>query len=462
MSEFREETDSMGKVLVPASCYFGAQTMRSLHHFSIGHDTLPCVMIEALALIKKAAAIVNCDLKKLSAEKKEAIIAACDKVITGGMNDQFPVRIFATGSGTQSNMNMNEVIANLVSQAAGKPLGSKEPVHPNDHVNMSQSSNDAYPTAMHIAAVLSIHRHLIPSLEKMKGVLEKKMQEFEGIIKIGRTHLMDAVPLTLSQEFSAFVAQLDQTLERIVKSLDELYALALGGTAVGTGINTHPEFAVRAAQTLGALTGMPFVSAPNKFSYLAAHDPLVFFSGILRTLGGTLLKLATDISWMGSGPRTGLFEMLLPANEPGSSIMPGKVNPTQCEALSMVAVQVMGLDTAVAVAGSRGNFQLNVYKPLIIFNILKSIELLSDGMNSFTQFLLEGLKPNQKKLSENVERSLMLVTILNQTIGYDNAARIAKLAYQENITLKQACMQLGLMSEQDFDRAVNVEKMVHP
>ena len=462
MTEFRKEYDSMGEVLVPAKVYFGAQTMRSIHHFPIGHDVLPPVMIESLGILKKAAAKTNFALKKLPKDKMDLIVAAADEVIAGKLHDHFPVHIWATGSGTQSNMNINEVISNRAIEIAGGEMGSKTPIHPNDHVNMSQSSNDAYPTAMHIATALAIHRELLPALRLMKEAMEKKVEEFDGIIKIGRTHLMDAVPLTLAQEFSAYVEMLSHDIERVEACLPHIYELALGGTAVGTGINTHPKFAEMAAEEIAKITKLPFKSAKNKFASLSCHDPLVFLSGALKTLSGTLMKISTDISWMGSGPRCGLFELILPANEPGSSIMPGKVNPTQCEALAMVAAQVVGLDAAIAIGGSRGNFQLNVFKPMIIFNILTSITLLSDAMKAFIKFLLDGLKANEKKIGDHLDRSLMLVTILNQKIGYDNAAAIAKLAYKEDITLKEACLKLGFLSAQEFDEIVDPKKMIHP
>lgn len=462
MTEFRKESDSMGEVQVPKNVYYGAQTMRSIHHFSIGHDVLPPLMIQSIGILKKAAAIVNCNLGKLPEEKKKLIVQATDEVITGKHNDQFVVHIWATGSGTQSNMNANEVIANRAIELAGGILGSKNPIHPNDHVNMSQSSNDTYPTAMHIATALGIHQHLLPSMENMLKHLEIKSKEFEGIIKIGRTHLMDAVPLLLSQEFSGYIEQLKQDIERVHQCLPRIYELAIGGTAVGTGINTHPKFAKLAAEEIAKLTNLPFKSAENKFASLAGHDPLVFFSGALKTLSCTLLKISSDISWMGSGPRAGLAELILPKNEPGSSIMPGKVNPTQCEALAMVAAQVIGYDVAITTAGSRGNFELNVFKPLIIFNVLQSITLLSDAMNCFVEFLLKGLTVNQKQIQSNLDKSLMLVTILNQKIGYDNAAKIALLAYQENLSLKEACLKLNLLSEKEFDALVDPKKMIFP
>ncbi len=462
MDQFRKETDSMGEVLVPNGMYYGAQTVRSITNFSIGDDTLPRFMIEALGILKKAAAMTNFDLNKLPEDKKNLIIQAADEVILGKLDDHFPVRIWATGSGTQSNMNANEVIANRAIEIAGEEIGSKTPIHPNDHVNMSQSSNDAYPTAMHISAALAIHRKLLPALHLLKDSLEHKVKEFDGIIKIGRTHLMDAVPLTLSQEFSGYVEMIRQNIERIEQTLPRIYELALGGTAVGTGINTHPEFAVRAAKNIAELTSLPFKSAENKFASLSAHDPLVFLSGALKTIACSLLKISTDIAWMGSGPRCGLFELLLPANEPGSSIMPGKVNPTQCEAIAMVATQVLGYDTAIGFAGSMGNFELNVYKPLIIFNILSGISLLSDSMIGFVKNLLHGLAANKAQIAKHLNQSLMLVTILNEKIGYDNAAKIAKLAYEEGLTLKEACLKLKMLSAEEFDRTVDPKKMIQP
>lgn len=462
MSEFRIETDSMGEVKVPSGVYYGAQTARSIFHFSIGQETLPKVMIESLGILKKAAAIVNCKLGKLDEDKKKLIVKASEEVISGKLDGNFIVRIWATGSGTQSNMNANEVIANRAIELSGGVIGTKTPIHPNDHVNMSQSSNDVYPTAMHISAALALHRDLLPSLKNFKLALQKKMEEFDGIIKIGRTHLMDAVPLLLSQEFSGYIEQIDQNIERIEQCLPRIYELAIGGTAVGTGINTHPKFAVMAAEEIAKITHLPFVSSKNKFASLACHDPLVFLSGALKCISCSLMKIATDIAWMGSGPRAGLFELLLPANEPGSSIMPGKVNPTQCEALSMVATQVIGNDAAIGLAGSMGNFELNVYKPLIIYNLIQSIQLLSEGMNSYVTHLIHGLKANKKQIEHHVRHSLMLVTILNQKIGYDNAAKIAKLAFEEGTTLKTACLKLNLLSEEEFDAIVDPKKMINP
>jgi fumarate hydratase class II len=462
MSEFRTEKDSMGEIQVPNAMYYGAQTARSLKHFSISLNTLPRSMIHALGLLKKAAAVVNCDLGKLSPEKKELICKAADEVISNRLDAHFPVRIWQTGSGTQSNMNVNEVISNRAIEMAGGKMGSKTPIHPNDDVNMSQSTNDTFPTAMHIAAAIEINKELLPALKKMKEALKEKEKEFEGIIKIGRTHLMDAVPLYLSQEFSGYVEQLSQAIERIESVLPRIYELAIGGTAVGTGINTHPEFAVRVAKKIAEYTHLPFKSAPNKFAVLAAHDALVFTSGALKTLSCSLMKIANDFALMGSGPRCGLFELLLPANEPGSSIMPGKVNPTQCEAMAMVAAQVMGYDMAITIGCSQGNLELNVYKPMIIYNLLHSIELLSDTMEAFTDLLIKGTKANTKKIQYYLEQSLMLVTILNQKIGYDNAAKIAKLAFDEDLTLKEACLKLHLLSEKEFDLLVDPKKMIHP
>ena len=462
MTQYRKESDSMGEVDVPVDAYYGAQTVRSLHHFSIGQDKLPPLMIESFGILKKAAAIVNYKLHKLDEEKKNLIIQAADEVIGMRLNDQFVVHIWATGSGTQSNMNCNEVIANRAIELAHGKRGSKTPIHPNDHVNMSQSSNDTYPTAMHISIVLALHRQLLPALKAFHETLEKKCEEFDEIIKIGRTHLMDAVPLLLSQEFSGYLEQIAQDIERVEQTLPRLYELGIGGTAVGTGINTHPEFAKMAALEIAKLTKLPFISSKNKFASLASHDPCVFLSGALKTLSCTLMKIGQDIALMGSGPRAGLFELILPSNEPGSSIMPGKVNPTQCEALMMVAAQVMGYDVAISIAGSRGNFELNVFKPMIVFNVLNQIQLLSDSMESFRKFLLIDLQANKKQIEHHLKNSLMLVTILNQKIGYDKAAKIAKVAFDEGISLKEACMKLNLISSLEFDEIVDPKKMIHP
>lgn len=458
----RRESDSLGEIEVPEDRYWGAQTARSLVYFSIGYDRMPPSLIRAFGIIKKSAAQVNSQLGKLSKEKAKWIIRASEEVIAGKLNDHFPLRIWQTGSGTQTNMNINEVIANRAIEMAGGVIGSKKPVHPNDDVNMSQSSNDTFPTAMHIAAVEEITHRLLPALEKMRVSLAKKAKEFEGVIKIGRTHLMDAVPLSLGQEFSGYVQQLDEDIERIKSTLPRLYALALGGTAVGTGLNTFAEFATRVAAAIAKNTGLPFITAPNKFAVIAAHDAIVFTSGSLKTLAASLIKIASDFAWMGSGPRCGLAELLLPANEPGSSIMPGKVNPTQCEAMIMVATQVIANDVAVTIAGSQGNFELNVFKPLMIHNLLHSLLLLSDSCNHFTKFLINGIKPNKKRLEQYVAHSLMLVTALNPKIGYDKAAKVAKLAYEKDISLKEACVKLKFLTAKEFDQIVQPKKMIHP
>ncbi len=458
----RTETDSMGAIAVECDRYWGAQTQRSLTYFAIGQDKMPTELIRAFGILKKAAAIVNQDLGKLPAEKATLMIQAADEVIAGKLNDHFPLSVWQTGSGTQTNMNANEVISNRAIEMAGGELGSKTPIHPNDHVNMSQSSNDTFPTAMHIAAAEAIHQRLLPMVRKLRDALQSQSNEFDDIIKIGRTHLMDAVPLTLGQEFSGYVAQLEQAIARIEATLPGLYELAIGGTAVGTGINTHPEFAVRSASKIAELTGLPFVSAPNKFAALAAHDAIVFTSGAIKTLACALMKIANDLRWMGSGPRCGLGELVLPANEPGSSIMPGKVNPTQCEAMTMVCVQVMGNDSAIAIAASQGNFELNVFKPVLIHNLIHSIRILSDACSSFTDHMVVGIVPNRDRINHFLENSLMLVTALNPKIGYDNAAKVAYKAYKENSTLRQACIELGLLTGEEFDQFVRPEQMINP
>ncbi len=458
----RTETDSMGAVDVPADRYWGAQTARSLHHFPIGDDTMPEPLIRAIGILKEASAQVNADLGKMSPEKSALIVAAAREVSEGKLNDHFPLSVWQTGSGTQSNMNANEVISNRAIELAGGVMGSKDPVHPNDDVNMSQSSNDTFPTAMHIAAVEQITHRLVPAVRHLRDTLAAKSEAFAPITKIGRTHLMDAVPLTLGQEFSGYVAQLDADIRRIESTLDDLYELAAGGTAVGTGLNTHPEFGVRVAGAIAELTGLPFVTAPNKFAALAAHDALVMTSGALRTLAGSLIKIADDLRWLGSGPRSGLGELDLPENEPGSSIMPGKVNPTQSEAMIMVCIQVFGNDAAVAMAGSRGNLELNVCKPVIIHNVLHSVALLSDAAGTFTRFCVEGLAPNEARIRQHLENSLMLVTALNPLIGYDAAARVAKKAHKEGTTLREAAVGLGLLTGEQFDEAVRPESMTHP
>ncbi len=460
--ETRTETDSMGAIEVRNDRYWGAQTERSLRYFAIGTDVMPPEMIRAFGILKKAAAMVNRDLGKLDCEKATVLIQAADEVVAGTLDDHFPLSIWQTGSGTQTNMNANEVISNRAIALVKGNLGSKSPIHPNDHVNLSQSSNDTFPTAMHIAAVQVINQNLIPALQKLRNSLVVKEQEFNSIIKIGRTHLMDAVPLTLGQEFSGYVAQIDRALVQIQSTLPGLYELAIGGTAVGTGLNTHPEFADRAAKTIAELTGLPFITAPNKFAALAAHDAIVMTSGALKATACALMKIANDLRWMGSGPRCGLGELTLPANEPGSSIMPGKVNPTQCEAMTMVCVQVMGNDGAIGFAGSQGNFELNVFKPVMIHNLLHSIRLLSDASNSFTDHMVVGIQANPDKIQHFLNDSLMLVTALNPHIGYDNAAKVAKLAFENNSTLKQACVSLGLLSSESFDEFVKPERMVGP
>ncbi|HEV8540120.1 MAG TPA: class II fumarate hydratase [Nitrospiraceae bacterium] len=458
----RRETDSMGAIEVPADRYWGAQTQRSLHHFDIGHDVMPREMIRAFGILKLAAAEVNRDLGKLPADKAKLIVAAAQEVIDGKLDDQFPLRIWQTGSGTQTNMNANEVIANRAIELAGGKMGSKDPIHPNDHVNMSQSSNDTFPTAMHIAAVEQITHALIPRVTGLRDALKAKAGEFAKIVKIGRTHLMDAVPLTLGQEFSAYVTQLDQDLERINGALPHLYELALGGTAVGTGLNTHPEFATRSAARIAKFTGLPFVSAPNKFAALSSHDPLVMVSGTLKTLACSLMKIANDIRWLGSGPRCGLAELILPANEPGSSIMPGKVNPTQSEAMTMVCVQVLGNDAAISMAGSQGNFELNVFKPVIIHNLLHAVRLLADSCRSFTEHCVVGIQPDRERIQQYLANSLMLVTALSPKIGYDKSAKVAHKAYEERKTLRQACIDLGYLTGEEFDQLVKPEKMLGP
>ncbi|MEB3248449.1 MAG: class II fumarate hydratase [Merismopediaceae bacterium] len=458
----RVETDSMGPIAVPDDRYWGAQTQRSLKHFAIGDHLMPGELIRDFGILKKAAAIVNRDLGKLSEEKAKWIIQAADEVIEGKLWKHFPLRIWQTGSGTQTNMNVNEVIANRATVLAGKPLGDKAFIHPNDDVNMSQSSNDTFPTAMNIAAVREMVHTVLPQIQALRDSLARKQAEFHDIIKIGRTHLMDAVPLTLGQEFSGYVAQLDADLERLENCLPHLYRLALGGTAVGTGLNSHPEFAERVAQAIAELTGLPFISAPNKFAALASHDEIVMTSGALRTLACSLMKIANDLRWLGSGPRCGLGELILPANEPGSSIMPGKVNPTQCEAMTMVCVQVIGNDTAIALAGSQGNFELNVFKPVMIYNLLNSIRLLADACASFREYLVEGLEANRQQIQHFLTHSLMLVTALNPHIGYDKAAQVAKNAYQQNKTLKEACIDLGFLTAEEFDQWVKPESMLSP
>jgi fumarate hydratase class II len=458
----RTESDSMGKIDVPADRYYGAQTARSLIHFAIGKDTMPPELIRAFGILKKAAALVNQDLGKLSADKTALITQAADEVIAGKLQAHFPLRIWQTGSGTQTNMNVNEVISNRAIEISGGAMGSKKPIHPNDDVNMSQSSNDTFPAAMHIAAATETRQKLLPAVKKLRDALDAKAREFAGIVKIGRTHLQDATPLTVGQEFSGYVNLLDRDGGRIAMALDGLYDLAIGGTAVGTGLNAHPEFAERAANKIAELTSLPFRSHPNKFAALSAHDELVFASGALKTLAASLMKIANDIRWLASGPRCGLGELILPENEPGSSIMPGKVNPTQAEALTMVAVQVMGNDAAIGFAGSQGNFELNVFKPVIIFNYLHSVELLADAMNSFVGHCVQGIEVNTTQIEHYVHNSLMLVTALAPKIGYDAAAQVAKAAHHSHLSLREAAINLGYVSAEEFDALVKPEDMTHP
>ncbi len=458
----RSETDSMGAIPVPHHRYYGAQTARSLIHFDIGNDTKPPELIKALGQLKKACALANRDLGKLSIEKADLIVRAADEVIEGKLDDHFPLRIWQTGSGTQSNMNANEVISNRAIEMAGGELGSKKPIHPNDDVNMSQSSNDTFPTAMNIAAVTVLREVLLPAVKELRGALDAKAVEFADIIKIGRTHLQDATPVTLGQEFSGYVAMLDADLHRIQESLPGLESLAIGGTAVGTGLNSHPKFGDTAAAHIAAITGYPFVSASNKFMALSSHGEFVFASGALKSLATSLMKIANDLRWLASGPRCGLGELSLPENEPGSSIMPGKVNPTQCEAITMVAVQVMGNDTAIGFAASQGNFELNVFKPVIIHNFLHSVRLLSDACHSFTEHCIVGIEANLKTIAGYVQNSLMLVTALNPHIGYDKAAQIAKKAHKEKTGLKDAAIALGYLTSEQFDEWVVPSAMTHP
>jgi fumarate hydratase class II len=459
---YRIEKDTMGEIQVPTDKYYGAQTARSLMNFKIGGDRFPRELIRALGILKKAAALTNKELGTLPADKADLIIKAADEVIEGKLDEHFPLVVWQTGSGTQTNMNANEVISNRAIEMAGGEMGSKKPIHPNDDVNKAQSSNDTFPTAMHIAAVEEIHRKLIPMITKLRDALAVKEKEYQSIIKIGRTHLMDAVPLTLGQEFGGYVQMLSNGLDRINAALPRLYELALGGTAVGTGLNTHPQFAVKSAEHIAKLTGKKFVTAPNKFEALATHDALVEFSGVLKTIAASLMKIANDVRWLGSGPRCGLGELNLPENEPGSSIMPGKVNPTQSEAMTMVCAQVFGNDVAVNFGGAMGNFELNVFKPVIIFNVLNSIRLIADACDSFTDHCVVGIEANTVNIKKHLENSLMLVTSLNPHIGYDNAAKVAKKAHKENKNLKEVAVELGLLTAEKFDEVVRPEKMVGP
>jgi fumarate hydratase, class II len=457
----RIETDSMGEVEVPSDKYYGAQTQRSLIHFNIGYDTMPREMIRALGILKKAAALVNRDLGKLSPEKAELIARAADEVIEGKLDQHFPLRVWQTGSGTQTNMNANEVISNRAIEIAGGALGSKKPVHPNDDVNMSQSSNDTFPTAMHIAAAERLNE-LIPEVRRVHDAIDAKAKEYADVVKIGRTHLQDATPLTVGQEMSGWASLLERDIERLKLVLPGLYDLAIGGTAVGTGLNSHPEFGERAATKIAELTGLPFKSHPNKFAALSAHDELVFASGALKTLAGSLMKIANDIRWLASGPRAGFGELVLPENEPGSSIMPGKVNPTQSEAMTMVAVQVFGNDAAIGFAGSQGNFELNVFNPVMIHNLLHSIRLIHDASHGFVDYCINGIELNRERIEEHLNNSLMLVTALNPYLGYDNAAKIAKHAHHKGISLRESAIELCLLTGEQFDEYVKPEKMTHP
>jgi len=458
---FRKERDSLGEVNVPGDKLWGAQTQRSLEHFSIGQDLIPREMIAAYATLKKAAANANHAGGRLEEGPYKLIVSTCDEILAGQHQDMFPLHVWMTGSGTQFNMNVNEVISNRCCQLAGTQLGSKTPVHPNDDVNMSQSSNDSFPTAMNVAAAVNLKERLIPAVTVLRDAIAAKADEWKSIVKIGRTHMQDATPLTLGQEWSGYVGMLSDNLERIEDALKDVYSLALGGTAVGTGINAAPEFGDAAAAEIAKLTSLPFVSAPNKFTVQGAHDALVQLSGTLRTLAVSLYKIANDIRLMSCGPRAGLAELVIPENEPGSSIMPGKVNPTQAEALTMIAVQVMANDVAVGFGGAGGYLEMNVYKPLIIFNISHSITILTDGCTNFRKFLVEGTKPNLKKIAEYVDRSLMLVTALSPVIGYDKASKIAHYALDNDLSLRQAALKLGFVTEEEFDRVVDPAKMVH-
>jgi fumarate hydratase class II len=452
----------MGKIEVPNDRYYGAQTARSLIHFDIGRETMPPELVRAFGILKKAAALVNQDLGKLPPEKAKLIVQAADDVIAGKLDEHFPLHIWQTGSGTQTNMNANEVISNRAIEIAGGVLGSKKPIHPNDDVNMSQSSNDTFPTAMHIAAASRVAEVLIPAVERLRDAIDAKARSFAQVVKIGRTHLMDATPLTVGQEMSGWVSQLDRDVARLKIVLPGLYELAIGGTAVGTGLNAHPEFAERAAKKISELTGQPFKSHPNKFAALSAHDEIVFASGALKTLAASLMKIANDVRWLASGPRAGFGELILPENEPGSSIMPGKVNPTQSEAMTMVAVQVFGNDAAIGFAGSQGNFQLNVFKPVMIHNFLNSVRLLADACRSFVDHCVNGMELDVDRIAANVKNSLMLVTALSPKIGYDKAAEIAHKAHQEHTSLREAALKLGYLSAKDFDELVKPENMTHP
>ncbi|UJF24487.1 class II fumarate hydratase [Suttonella sp. R2A3] len=458
----RTEHDTMGEIQVAEDAYWGAQTQRSFENFKIGGETLPQALIDAMALVKKAAATTNASLGRIEAEQAKLIVAAADDVLAGKLNGQFPLVVWQTGSGTQSNMNMNEVLANRANEIAGTGRGAYQPIHPNDHVNHAQSTNDSFPTAIHVAAARQINSLLIPAVSALRDTLKAKSDEFADIVKIGRTHLQDATPLTLGQEFSGYVSQLDHGLDRLQDALKGLYELPLGGTAVGTGLNSHPEYADKAATELSNITDLPFVSAPNKFEALAGRDAAVYASGALKTLAASLNKIANDIRWLASGPRCGFGEITIPENEPGSSIMPGKVNPTQCEALTMACCQVVGNDTTITMAGASGNFELNVYKPVIAYNLLQSIRLLGDACNSFNEHCAIGIEPVREKIDFFLHHSLMLVTALNRHIGYENAAKVAKTAYKKDQSLKETAVELGLLTAEEFDKYVQPQDMVHP
>jgi len=458
----RVESDSMGQIEVPRDRYWGAQTQRSLKYFNIGRDRIPEEVIHALAMIKKAAAVTNRELGRLPEEKAELIERAAEEVIQGKLDDHFPLRVWMTGSGTQCNMNVNEVISNRAIEMADGVVGSKDPIHPNDHVNMAQSTNDAFPAAMSMAAAIEINKTLLPGVTRLREALDEKARSWADIVKIGRTHMQDAVPLTLGQEFSGYVGMLDDNLVRIREALPGLYQLALGGTAVGTGLNAGRAFAEGAAGEIARISGLPFVSAPNKFTVMGAHDALVAASGVLKTLAGSLYKIANDIRLLGCGPRCGFSELILPSNEPGSSIMPGKVNPTQCEAMAMASVQVMGYDAAVTFAGASGYLEMNVYKPVMIFNVIQSLSILSDSCVCFAEFLVKGLEPNRAQIDRFLGRSLMLVTALSPVIGYDKASKVAHHAMEKDLSLKDACMELGFVSPEEFDRVVDPYRMAHP
>jgi fumarate hydratase class II len=458
----RIESDSMGKIEVSSNVYWGAQTQRSLLHFAIGRDTMPPELIRAFGILKKACALVNQDLGKLPPDKAKLIVQAADEVIAGKLNDQFPLRIWQTGSGTQTNMNVNEVISNRAIEISGGEMGSKKPIHPNDHVNMSQSSNDTFPAAMHIAAAERVKNALIPAVKTVRDAIAAKAKEYEGIVKIGRTHLQDAVPLTIGQEFGGWASLLDRDIKRLELVLDGLYELAIGGTAVGTGLNAHPEFAERAAKKIAELTGLPFRSHPNKFASLSAHDEIVFAQGALETLASSFMKISNDIRWLACGPRCGLGELIIPENEPGSSIMPGKVNPTQCEAMTMVCVQVHGATAAVGFAGSQGNFELNVFKPVMIYNFLHSVTLFTDACHGYVEYMVKGIEVDKAKVGGYVKNSLMLVTALTPKVGYDKAAQIAHTAHVEHTSLKEAALKLGYLTSEEFDQLVKPERMTRP